>query len=108
MAEIVVRDWGRGIPPKEQYKLFERFTRLERDLNSTERGSGLGLAICKELIEGMGGNIWVESSGVPGAGSAFHLTLPLVGALNQPSGGSLKHTTAPLQQPFPGNEEAPA
>jgi signal transduction histidine kinase len=106
MAEVVVRDWGRGIPPREQYKLFERFTRLERDLNSTERGSGLGLAICKELIEAMGGNIWVESSGVPGAGSAFHFTLPLVGATNQPSGEGLGGNPVPMQQFSSGNEEA--
>jgi nitrogen fixation/metabolism regulation signal transduction histidine kinase len=77
IAEIIVRDWGMGVPPKDQHKLFVRFTRLERDLNSAERGSGLGLAICKELVEAMGGSIWVESSGVPGAGSVFHFTLPL-------------------------------
>jgi signal transduction histidine kinase len=107
MVEVIVRDWGKGIPPGEQYKLFERFTRLERDLNSAERGSGLGLAICKELIETMGGNIWVESSGVPGAGSAFHFTLPLLRAPNQPPSGGPRGNTASFQRPSPGSEEAP-
>lgn len=77
VAEIIVRDWGVGIPKVDQHKIFERFTRLERDLNSPVRGSGLGLAICKELIEGMGGTIWVESEGVPGMGSSFILRLLL-------------------------------
>lgn len=107
MAEVIVRDWGRGIPPREQHKLFERFTRLERDLNSTERGSGLGLAICKELIETMGGTIWVESTGVPGAGSTFHFTLPLVGLSNPSSSGGVQGTRAPMQRSFSGSEEAP-
>ncbi len=106
VAEVIVRDWGRGIPPMEQYKLFERFSRLERDLNSTERGSGLGLAICKELIETMGGTIWVESTGVPGAGSTFHFTLPLV-VPSQPSIGGLRGNTAPIPRSFSGSEEAP-
>ncbi|HEY7347876.1 MAG TPA: GAF domain-containing sensor histidine kinase [Ktedonobacterales bacterium] len=77
VAEMIVRDWGVGIAKSDQDKIFERFTRLERDLNSPVRGSGLGLAICKELIEAMSGTIWVESDGIPGSGSAFFVQLPL-------------------------------
>ncbi len=77
VAEVIVRDWGVGIAKADQHKIFERFTRLERDLNSPVRGSGLGLAICKELVEAMGGVIWVESEGIAGSGSAFYLRLPL-------------------------------
>ena len=77
MVRISVRDWGTGITPKDKYKIFERFTRLERELNSPVRGSGLGLAICKELVTAMGGTIDVISDGVPGAGSEFWFTLPL-------------------------------
>jgi signal transduction histidine kinase len=77
MAEVIVRDWGVGIARTDQHKIFERFTRLERDLNSPVRGSGLGLAICKELLGAMGGTIWVESEGVPGSGSTFYVRLPL-------------------------------
>jgi|GEM_PF-1176186 len=76
MAEILVRDWGMGIERRDKDKIFERFTRLERDLNSPVRGSGLGLAICKELVEAMGGSIDVESDG-QGLGSTFFLRLPL-------------------------------
>ena len=72
---ISVIDKGEGIPPQEKDPLFQRFARLERDLNSATRGSGLGLYISRRLIEAMGGKIWVESSGVPGEGSSFRVQL---------------------------------
>jgi signal transduction histidine kinase len=70
-----VRDYGLGVPPEEQERLFERFVRLERDMNSPARGAGLGLYISKQLVEAMGGHIWVESKGIPGEGSTFTFTL---------------------------------
>lgn len=76
MVEIVVRDRGLGIPPAQIPLLFNRFVRLSRDLTSRTIGNGLGLYLCKVLSEAMGGNIWVESSGVEGEGSAFHIVLP--------------------------------
>ncbi|HEX6483628.1 MAG TPA: GAF domain-containing sensor histidine kinase [Ktedonobacteraceae bacterium] len=76
-AIISVADKGKGIKPEDQPKLFERFVRLEDDLNSTVRGSGLGLYISRRLIEAMNGEIWIESSGIPGAGATFHIRLPL-------------------------------
>jgi signal transduction histidine kinase len=77
MVEIAVRDHGLGIPPDQAPLLFERFVRLPRDLASTVVGNGLGLYLCRELVEGMGGRIWVESTGVAGQGSTFSLRLPL-------------------------------
>ena len=76
-AIISVTDKGKGIKPQDQEQLFQRFVRLESDLNSIVRGSGLGLYISRRLIEAMDGNIWIESSGVPGTGSTFHIQLPL-------------------------------
>ncbi|HZU66193.1 MAG TPA: ATP-binding protein [Ktedonobacteraceae bacterium] len=76
-AIISVADKGKGIKPQDQAKLFQRFVRLEDDLNSTVRGSGLGLYISRRLIEAMGGQIWIESSGIPGTGTIFHVRLPL-------------------------------
>ncbi len=73
---ICVQDNGPGIPAEEIPLLFERFVRLKRDLSGPVRGTGLGLAISKELVEAMGGRIWVESSGIPGEGSKFCFTLP--------------------------------
>jgi signal transduction histidine kinase len=66
-----IHDHGLGVPVEDQLHLFERFVRLERDMNSPVRGAGLGLYICKQLVTAMGGEIWVESSGIPGEGSTF-------------------------------------
>jgi len=74
---ISVRDRGLGIAPQHQARLFKRFVRLERDINSPIRGSGLGLYISRRLIEAMEGKIWIESSGIPGEGSTFHIQLPM-------------------------------
>jgi signal transduction histidine kinase len=73
---ISIKDDGPGIPPDQVPLLFGQFVRLPRDLASSVRGSGLGLYICKNLVEAMGGRIWVESSGVAGEGSRFCFTLP--------------------------------
>ena len=72
---LYVRDSGLGVPLEDQQHLFERFMRLDRDMNSPVRGAGLGLYISKQLIEAMGGRIWVESTGHPGEGSTFSFTL---------------------------------
>ncbi len=76
LVTVCVRDYGSGVPLEEQTRLFDRFMRLERDMNSPVRGAGLGLYICKQLVEAMGGTIWVESSGQAGQGSSFFFTLP--------------------------------
>ena len=73
---LSVQDAGPGIPAEESPLLFEKFVRLKRDLAGTTRGTGLGLYICKRFVEAMGGQIWVESSGCPGEGSRFCMTLP--------------------------------
>lgn len=74
---LTVIDKGNGISPKDQDLLFQRFVRLEQDLNSAVRGSGLGLYISQRLVEAMDGKIWVESRGVPGEGSQFSVQLPM-------------------------------
>lgn len=77
MIEIVVHDYGLGIPPDQVPLLFQRFSRLPRDLASKVIGNGLGLFNCRVLTEAMGGRIWVESQGIAGKGSTFHVRLPL-------------------------------
>jgi signal transduction histidine kinase len=74
---ISVSDKGKGIRPQDQKLLFQRFVRLESDINSPVRGSGLGLYISRRLVEAMGGKIWIESRGVAGEGSTFHIQLPI-------------------------------
>ena len=74
---IAVKDEGHGISAADIHLLFNKFVRLQRDLNSTVDGSGLGLYISKQLVEAMHGSIWVESTGVDGEGSCFFIALPV-------------------------------
>jgi PAS domain S-box-containing protein len=73
-----VTDSGLGIPAAEQRRIFEKFYRLDPNMNRGVGGTGLGLYICRELVRRMEGRIWVESDG-PGTGSTFHLELPAAG-----------------------------
>ncbi len=73
---LAVRDRGPGISQEDQRRLFTRFMRLESAINSMQRGAGLGLYLCRQLIEAMGGVIWVESAGIPGEGSTFFIAIP--------------------------------
>ena len=77
-GEICVRviDEGPGIPPEQQGLLFQRFVRLPNAIASGQPGTGLGLAICKQLVETMGGRIWLESPTYMGEGCCFSFTLP--------------------------------
>jgi PAS domain S-box-containing protein len=70
-----VRDEGLGVPPAEHRRIFEKFYRLDPDLTRGVGGTGLGLYISRELLDRMGGRIWVESSG--SGGSTFVAELPV-------------------------------
>ena len=86
---IRVKDEGPGIPADEIPLLFGKFVRLKRDLSGNVRGTGLGLYICKQLVEAMQGQIWVESAGKAGEGSEFCFLLPSVSSLD--SSGEESH-----------------
>ena len=73
-AIIQVIDQGYGIPLQHQARIFERFYRVDESRNQTTGGCGLGLSIVKMLVEGMGGNISLESK--LGYGSTFTISLP--------------------------------
>ena len=72
---FVISDTGIGMDPEYLPKIFETFS--QEDVSSTNEygGSGLGMAITKNLVEMMGGEIFVESK--KGVGSTFTVTLPL-------------------------------
>ncbi|MEB3338780.1 MAG: DICT sensory domain-containing protein [Leptolyngbyaceae bacterium] len=76
MIEVTVTDTGRGIEPNRLETVFERFYQEEGALRRTAGGTGLGLAICRQIITGLGGEIWAESAGRD-QGSQFHFTLPI-------------------------------
>jgi PAS domain S-box-containing protein len=75
---FTVKDEGLGVPPAEHRRIFEKFYRLDPDLTRGVGGTGLGLYISRELLERMGGQIWVESNG--SRGSTFVAELPLAQA----------------------------
>jgi two-component system, sensor histidine kinase and response regulator len=71
--EFSVRDTGIGLDAMQIEGLFRAFTQADVDVSRRYGGTGLGLAICKQLVEMMGGRIWVESE--PGRGSTFAFTI---------------------------------
>jgi len=75
LAAITVRDTGIGIPPDKVEAVFEPFVQVGKELN--REGTGLGLSISRELARAMQGDLTGESR--IGEGSAFTVTLPLVG-----------------------------
>lgn len=74
MVEFCIKDTGIGIPEEYQEKIFERFRQVDDQTTREFGGNGLGLTISKNLVELMGGKIWLVSE--PGIGSEFHFTLP--------------------------------
>jgi signal transduction histidine kinase len=75
MATVCISDTGVGIPVEAIGKLFEKFSQVDNYLQRQAGGSGLGLAICRQMVEKLGGKIWVESE--EGSGSKFYFTMPL-------------------------------
>jgi signal transduction histidine kinase len=73
LATLVVEDRGPGIAEDKQQTIFERFER--GDTRSSAGGLGLGLFIVKELVDGQGGSIRVQSR--VGEGARFIVELPL-------------------------------
>jgi signal transduction histidine kinase/CheY-like chemotaxis protein len=71
--QITVSDSGIGISAEQQARLFTSFTQAESNTSRKFGGTGLGLAISKQIVEMMGGRIWIESE--PGKGSAFAFTV---------------------------------
>ncbi|GAA3726125.1 HAMP domain-containing histidine kinase [Salinicoccus jeotgali] len=59
--DIVIMDYGIGIPEKEIEAIFDRFYRVDKSRSREMGGNGLGLSIAKKLIESYRGNVWLES-----------------------------------------------
>lgn len=77
MVELMVRDFGCGIPTEKLPHIFDRFYSTKSGPDASGKGgTGLGLSMCRDIIEAHHGRIRVDSS--PGVGTAFTLKLPSV------------------------------
>ena len=74
-----VEDSGIGIPPSQRQMIFEPFTQVDGSSRREFGGTGLGLAISAQLVDLMGGEIWVVSDGR--SGSTFHFTARLTSVM---------------------------
>jgi signal transduction histidine kinase len=77
-VEVVVRDHGMGIHPREHARIFDAYYRAPESHNGRTPGTGLGLSIVRHVAEGHGGRVSVESA--PGRGAEFTVWLPAEGA----------------------------
>lgn len=74
-VRFTVHDTGPGIPPEYHDLIFQKFEQVRTAHAPRVRTSGLGLTFCRLVVDAHGGRIWVQSA--EGAGSSFHLVLPL-------------------------------
>jgi len=79
-AEFVVEDTGRGVPPTDRERIFERFGRAR--VKHGDEGFGLGLSIVRAIAEAQGGSVHVEDG--PSGGARFVLRIPTTGQLSVP------------------------
>ena len=89
MATVQVQDNGPGVPPEEQALVFEKFRQGGNNLNRPQ-GTGLGLPISRQIVEHMGGRMWLQSGPeqAAGQGACFGFHIPLAAPIpNQPSAG---------------------
>jgi signal transduction histidine kinase len=71
---FTIRDTGIGISEQNKELIFDRFKRIDDQINSINRGHGLGLSIVKSLVELLGGTIQIQSDSL--TGSEFIITIP--------------------------------
>jgi signal transduction histidine kinase len=100
---IEVIDHGLGIPEDQIPRLFQKFQRVRTDEHLRIPGTGLGLYICRLIVEGHGGQIWIESE--LGKGSTFGIVLPRDARAVGPRAGAdaaRRGAEPELRKPSPG------
>jgi PAS domain S-box-containing protein len=99
---FAVRDTGIGIPDEAMERIFTAFEQVDASTARLYGGTGLGLQISKQLVNLLGGNIWVE--GHSGEGATFHFTIeaePISEMVVAP-------TPEQASTPFTANEQKPS
>jgi len=74
ILSIVVKDYGKGIPQAALPHVFDRFYRVDEDRNRKTGGTGLGLAIAKEIADGLGATLQIDS--IVNAGTVVTILIP--------------------------------
>ncbi len=89
---VEVQDFGIGMSPEDMSHIFKKFYRSQK-VADTFPGLGLGLAISKDIVEKLGGHIWVESE--LGKGSRFYFVLPIDPSKGLPSAPNVTNAQMP-------------
>ncbi len=97
MVQFQVVDTGIGIPKNRQGSVFDNFEQADGSMTRRFGGTGLGLTISSQLVEIMGGKIWLESE--PNKGSTFSFTVAL--ELSPNAGPALKPTNPAVVEDLP-------
>ncbi|WP_075591461.1 ATP-binding protein [Labilibacter marinus] len=74
VLQFYVKDTGIGLPVGKEDRIFERFYKFSEGRQTLYGGTGIGLSLVKDLLDLMGGKIWIESE--PSVGTTFFFTVP--------------------------------
>ncbi|MFO7761721.1 MAG: ATP-binding protein [Thermodesulfobacteriota bacterium] len=100
LVRFMVVDTGLGIARDRIYDVFDKFTQADSSTTREYGGTGLGLSICQQLVDLMGGNIFVSSE--PGKGSIFCFVIPFESAGSEERRGVMPEIEIQQEQTGPG------